>query len=272
MSRLAIRPPNDLVRPRVCQHRAVERRFHAVAAAAPAVVGARRRASTIGASSGAGGCGVAGTAATMRTKPADQAAAQEARPAARTPRRAPASRRAPSPSVDCRKSRSDSQTAAPTSGPNSVPVPPIAVWITSWPEVSKVNASGGMKPCSTPKQAAGEARHRPRRSRTRSACSAPIAWPTAARAQRIVADRAEDDADRRAHDAQRDRPCRRSNKPRGSRTWTSRCRPGSCKPPRCESGRGHAGDAVLAAGPGRTAAEFSRKKNISAMATVIIAK
>ena len=43
-----------------------------------------------------------------------------------------------------------SQTAAPTSGPNSVPAPPIAVCITSWPEVSKVKASGGMKPCNTP--------------------------------------------------------------------------------------------------------------------------
>ena len=57
---------------------------------------------------------------------------------------------APSPSAACRKSCRNSQTAAPTSGPNSVPLPPIAVCITSWPEVSKVKASGGMKACSTP--------------------------------------------------------------------------------------------------------------------------
>ena len=57
---------------------------------------------------------------------------------------------APSPSADCRKSCRNSQTAAPSNGPNSVPMPPIAVCITSWPDVSKVKASGGMKACNTP--------------------------------------------------------------------------------------------------------------------------
>jgi len=31
-----------------------------------------------------------------------------------------------------------------------VPLPPIAVCITSWPDVSKANASGGMNACNTP--------------------------------------------------------------------------------------------------------------------------
>ena len=57
---------------------------------------------------------------------------------------------APRCSVVWRKSLRYSHTVAPTSGPNSVPVPPIAVCMTSWPDVSKVNASGGMKPCITP--------------------------------------------------------------------------------------------------------------------------
>ena len=58
----------------------------------------------------------------------------------------------PRPTALCRKSRRNSQTVAPTSGPNSVPTPPIAGCTTSWPEVSNENASGGMKPCSTPEQ------------------------------------------------------------------------------------------------------------------------
>ncbi len=37
-------------------------------------------------------------------------------------------------------------------------------------------------------------------------------------------------------------------------------------------GRGHAGQAVLAAGVVGQSGEFSRKKNISAIATVIMAK
>ena len=34
--------------------------------------------------------------------------------------------------------------------PEQRAMPPIAVCITSWPEVSKVKASGGMKACNTP--------------------------------------------------------------------------------------------------------------------------
>ncbi len=52
--------------------------------------------------------------------------------------------------VDCRKSCRNSHTAAPASGPNSVPRPPIAVCMMSWPEVSNMKASGGMKACITP--------------------------------------------------------------------------------------------------------------------------
>ena len=57
---------------------------------------------------------------------------------------------APSLRVACRKSCRNSQTAAPTSGPNSVPRPPMAVCMMSWPEVSNMKASGGMKACITP--------------------------------------------------------------------------------------------------------------------------
>ncbi len=56
----------------------------------------------------------------------------------------------PMPGISCRLSRSHSHTAAPTAGPISVPTPPITVCTTSWPEVSSMNASGGMKLCSTP--------------------------------------------------------------------------------------------------------------------------
>ena len=57
---------------------------------------------------------------------------------------------APSLRVACRKSCRKSHTPAPTSGPNNVPRPPMAVCMMSWPEVSNMKASGGMKPCSTP--------------------------------------------------------------------------------------------------------------------------
>ena len=50
---------------------------------------------------------------------------------------------APMPGTSCKMSRSHSQTAAPISGPTSVPTPPIMVCITNCPDWSSANRSGG---------------------------------------------------------------------------------------------------------------------------------
>ena len=78
-------------------------------------------------------------------------------PAGRRPGRAPASTRRRVPSTSCRKSRRYSQTAAPSSGPNSVPTPPMTVCTTSWPEVSKREGVGRHVALQHAEQAAGEA-------------------------------------------------------------------------------------------------------------------
>jgi len=57
---------------------------------------------------------------------------------------------APRPRAACRKSCRNSQIVAPSSGPNNVPVPPIADIITSSAEVWNMKASGGMNACMTP--------------------------------------------------------------------------------------------------------------------------
>ena len=110
---------------------------------------------------------------------------------------------APSPARACRKSCRNSHTAAPSSGPNSVPVPPIAVCITSWPGRVEREGVRRHEALHHAEQPAGKAGIGGGDDEGRELVAVDVV-ADGGRAQRVVADRAQNGADRRTHDAQRD--------------------------------------------------------------------
>ena len=86
-------------------------------------------------------------------------------------------------------------------------------------------------------------------------------WPTAVRAQRIVADRAQDRADRRAHDAQRDHD---ADEIAHREELIERPAGGEMKrgEAEIEARRRHARQAVLAAGPVRQRIELDEEEHL----------
>ena len=92
-----------------------------------------------------------------------------------------------------------------------------------------------------------------------------------ARPQRIVADRASRSRRPASARCAARSPCRRSSRRPGSRTSTSRCRPDRTNPPKPNFGVGTPGS-PFSPPVQADSGEFSTKKNISAIATVIIAK